>query len=213
MIDNSVQLKRRSARNFSDKPVDLEVLKQIISEATHAPSWENSQPWQIYLAVGETAKRLRQHHAEATKQQQKSWTEVMPPQDWAQKPKANIDQWVKSMSAFMGSEVKEFSSAGPQLFNAPALVYMTMPKESTSYSAYDIGALGYGILLAAEERGISGIPAYEFVRYPSEVRQEFEIPENEAIFMGIGLGYPTAKKMNTMQTTRNSIDDILQIRD
>ncbi|WP_461214516.1 nitroreductase [Lacticaseibacillus sp. GG6-2] len=213
MATKSSQLTRRSARDFSDKPVALATLKDIIAEAQRAPSWENAQPWKVYLAVGETAKQLRRGNAEAVAQKQKSRAEVTPPQAWAAKPQKNIDEWVKNMATYMGNDVQAFSEAGKHLYHAPAIAYITIPKNSTQFSAYDTGAFGYGILLAAEERGIGALPAYSFVRFPGLVRQAFDIPEDEAIFMGIGLGYPVAAKINNMATTREPLDDMLQVRE
>ncbi|WP_203640489.1 nitroreductase [Levilactobacillus andaensis] len=213
MSNNSSQLSRHSARNFSDKSVDLEQLKEIISEAQHAPSWENAQPWKVYLAVGETAKQIRKANADAVDQQKKSWAEVTPPQEWAAKPQKNIDDWLKRMATYMGDDVQLFGEAGKNLYNAPAIAYITIPKDSTQFSAYDTGAFGYGILLAAEERGISSLPAYSFVRFPEIVRQYFNISEDEVILMGIGLGYPTDAKINKMETVREPLDAALQIRD
>lgn len=212
MATDSSQLTRHSVRDFSDRPVDLEVLKAIIAEAQHAPSWEDAQPWKVYLAVGQAAAKLRQTHADKVSQQQKSWADVVPPKVWADRPQHNIDQWQQSMQHYMGDELSDFMQAGVHLFNAPAIIYITIPKNATQFSAYDAGGFGYGILLAAEERGISGVPAYQFVRYPEEVRQAFEIPDDEAVFMGIGLGYPTDKKLNTLKTNRVPLADMLQIR-
>lgn len=213
MADESSQLTRHSVRNFSDKPVDTELIKEIIAEAQHAPSWENAQPWKVYVAVGETARKLREANAEAISQGHKSWAEVTPPKAWADKPQQNITDWQHSMAAYMGDDVQSFRSAGQKLYNAPAILYITIPKNSTNYSAYDTGAFGYGILLAAEAHSVNSLPAYSFARYPDIVRQYFDIPEDEAILLGIGLGYATDAKMNQLQTKREPLDAALQIKD
>jgi nitroreductase len=41
--------KRRSIRKFSDKPVDVETIKEIIKESTLAPSSGNGQPWKFII--------------------------------------------------------------------------------------------------------------------------------------------------------------------
>ena len=137
------------------------------------------------------------HHKSVTSGA-KSWTEVVPPQfnehDWSQ------EEWVNMSDYWKAADVSPFPEDGSVdklglveesswNFHAPAIVYITIPKNATMYSAYDAGAFGYGVTLAAHERGIASIPAYEFIRYPQEIHPFFEIPEDEAIFMGIGLGY------------------------
>ena len=50
---------RHSCRKFQSKPIPEEVLKDIISISLHAPSWCNSQPWNIYVASGQTLEEIR----------------------------------------------------------------------------------------------------------------------------------------------------------
>ncbi len=52
--------KRHSVRNFTEKEIPVEVLKDIVHTAQHAPSWENSQPWNVYIATGETLKKIKE---------------------------------------------------------------------------------------------------------------------------------------------------------
>lgn len=214
-MSSSIPVQRHSARDFSDRPVALDTLRAILTEAQLAPSWENAQPWKVYLATGKTAQHLRQSHQDLNQQGTKSWTEVVPPKDWATLPQANITAWQQNMQQFYtANERDQFVSRQRGLFNAPAIVYLTMPKNSSAYSAYDLGAFGYGILLAATRHGVSGVPAYELVRYPDEIREAFTIPDDEAIFMGIALGYPqTDSRVNALRPGRSDLNDILQVRD
>lgn len=213
MSDQNLLTNRHSARDFSDRPVNLETLKAILYTAQNAPSWENTQPWKAYLALGDVVQRIRQHHFELASQGTKSWTEVVPPKTWAAAPQANLDAWRANMLAFFSAEEQtRFVSSQKHLFNAPAIVYLTMPRDASAYSAYDVGAFGYGILLAAQAHGVSGVPAYELVRYPAEIRQAFDIPTDEALFMGIALGYPKDNQLNQLRPKRAPLDNILQVR-
>lgn len=50
---------RRSIRKYLDKDVSDEIIKKIIDSARHAPSSQNSQPWEfIIVKNNETKKRL-----------------------------------------------------------------------------------------------------------------------------------------------------------
>lgn len=212
MGDNNLSnLTRNSTRNFSDKQVDVETLKAIIKDAQQAPSWENSQPYHAFLATGETAKKIRQAHQTSVNDGKKSWTEVVPPQSWTKEADANIADWQDQ--AGKHPESKEFGDLNTVLFNAPAILYITIKKDASSYVAYDAGAFGYGVLLAAKDRGVGAIPAYAFVRYPEEIHDHFDIPEDEAVFMGIGLGYPSDDEINQFKPGRLDVDKILNIKD
>jgi nitroreductase len=40
---------RKSIRSFEEKPVPKRILKELIKDATKAPSTQNSQPWSFYI--------------------------------------------------------------------------------------------------------------------------------------------------------------------
>ena len=58
-------LARRSVRAFRPDPVARDVLAGILSGALHTPSWADSQPWEIYVASGETLEAIRAEYARA----------------------------------------------------------------------------------------------------------------------------------------------------
>ena len=45
---------RRSVRSFSNKPVEREIIEQIIDCARLAPSANNSQPWEFVVVTDQT---------------------------------------------------------------------------------------------------------------------------------------------------------------
>lgn len=42
---------RHLVRQFTDQPVDRDLIKKVVKLAQRAPSWVNSQPWQVYCAM------------------------------------------------------------------------------------------------------------------------------------------------------------------
>ncbi|MFZ8924758.1 MAG: nitroreductase family protein, partial [Candidatus Puniceispirillaceae bacterium] len=40
---------RKSCRSFLDRPVDSQLLRRIIQQASRAPSNGNLQPWQLFV--------------------------------------------------------------------------------------------------------------------------------------------------------------------
>ena len=51
---------RFTARAFKPDPVDHGTLEKVMEAALRAPSWANTQPWEVYLAGGEVLNRLRE---------------------------------------------------------------------------------------------------------------------------------------------------------
>ena len=50
---------RRAIRDFQDKPVDPEVIRQVLELAVRAPSGGNLQPWHFHIVSGESMTRLK----------------------------------------------------------------------------------------------------------------------------------------------------------
>lgn len=53
-----VLLSRHSVRYFEATPVAEAILRDIIDEATHAPSWVNAQQWHVWAAEGKTLESI-----------------------------------------------------------------------------------------------------------------------------------------------------------
>ncbi len=52
-------LTRYSARSFKPDPVPKETVLKILEAALHSPSSGNSQPWEIFVAGGAVADKIR----------------------------------------------------------------------------------------------------------------------------------------------------------
>ena len=57
MISKTVR-ERSSKRNFLPNAVSIDTVKEIIKDASRAPSGTNTQPWKVTCVTGETKKKL-----------------------------------------------------------------------------------------------------------------------------------------------------------
>lgn len=78
-------------------------------------------------------------------------------------------------TAGLGEAGKLMAENAAQLYNAQAVLYLTLPKGYSEWSLYDLGALGNMIVLAATDRGIGSMTAYQFIKYPQMLRQHATI--------------------------------------
>ena len=208
--------KRHSVRNFREESVPVSVLEDIVRTAERAPSWENSQPWNVYIATGETLKKIRAIWAS------KYADKVKGAPDMPTGHRTNFSaRSQKSMEDFMGAvaeysgdpEIAHFLNMNETLFNAPALVYLTLGKGHTGWPIYDLGGFGLALMLAAKDHGVDSITAYEIVKFPAELRPLLSVPEDEEIIMGIGLGYAADDSINEFASTRLPLSEILTIKE
>jgi hypothetical protein len=84
---------------------------------------------------------------------------------------------------------KPLWEANVVLFNAPTLVYITIPKKRTLYNIFDSGAAEMSVMAAAQEHGVDSVPAYEAIKYPDILRKHMKISDDEDIVIGIAMGF------------------------
>ena len=57
MISKVVR-ERSSKRNFLPNAVSIDIVREIIRDASRAPSGTNTQPWKVTCVIGETKNKL-----------------------------------------------------------------------------------------------------------------------------------------------------------
>jgi nitroreductase len=50
-------IRRRSIRKFQNKPVDMNLIKELISVANHSPNSNNREPWKFIIITDESIKK------------------------------------------------------------------------------------------------------------------------------------------------------------
>lgn len=202
---------RRSTRWFTDAVVPLETIKEIALDAGQTASWRNSQPWRIHIAHGEVLDQIKQAHLTYSHTGQRGVSEMGWAHNhmWDQQSQVNQRGWDRQVLEAIGHDIDSFRVAQAHLFNAQAVVYLTLFKGSSPWSILDLGAFTQTLLLSATDRGLQSIHAYELVKYPSIIREHTAIADDQLLVTGIALGYEDAKaQINTLRTIRSTAKQI-----
>lgn len=210
-----VLTREHATRKFTDQRVSEKTVRKVIEEAQRTASLLNSQPWRIYVAEGEVAKTIRKEHEEKTLANEEPHEEFdsLLNVEWDTFPSKNMATMSETLDYFLRGEADDFDQAQLKLFNAPVIVFLTIPKQSPAWSIFDLGGFSQTLMLAANNRGLSTMPAHAFVKYPEVIRKYLDIPEDETIGIGIGLGYPNKKAtINNYKSKRVPLDEILKIK-
>lgn len=210
-----VLTREHATRKFTDQRVSEKTVRKVIEEAQRTPSLLNSQPWRIYVAEGEVAKTIRKEHEEKTLANEEPHEEFdsLLNVEWDTFPSKNMATMSETLDYFLRGEADDFDQAQLKLFNAPVIVFLTIPKQSPAWSIFDLGGFSQTLMLAANNRGLSTMPAHAFVKYLEVIRKYLDIPEDETIGIGIGLGYPNKKAtINNYKSKRVPLDEILKIK-
>lgn len=116
------------------------------------------------------------------------------------------------MNEVMAKEGADMNQANNEMFNAPAVVYLALTKNSSNYSHYDLGGFGLSLMLAAKDEGIDSIPAYTLIMYPDYLDKILDVDPNYDVVMGIALGYEANSPLNQSQKYRIPLDTFLTIK-
>lgn len=204
--------KRYSARDFTSEEIPEDDLTEIVEIAELSPSWANSQPWNVYIATGDSLSKIREKWIEQNADEIEGNSDLPTGhrEDFGERGLANMDKLFGEVIGVLGNP-EDFAKTQPVLFNSTAIVYLTMPKGAPMWSVYDLGAFSMSLMLAASEKDIDSVPAYELIKYPEVLRENLPIPDDEDIIAGIALGYASDAKVNEFRSSRMDVDEILTI--
>ncbi|NME71933.1 nitroreductase family protein [Flammeovirga aprica] len=188
--------KRRSLRDFSDKPVEKEVIENIIKAASCAPSGANKQPW-TFCAVSspEVKKNIR---IAAEKEEYEGYHGRMS------------EEWLDDLKPFGTDWNKPFLETAPWLIVVFKQVY-EIDEHGIRHNNYYVNesvGLASGFLLNAIHE--AGLVALTHTPSPMNfLAKELKRPANERPYLLIPVGYPT-EDAKVPNITRKPLKDIVE---
>ncbi len=187
--------KRRTVRDFSDRPVPMEVLENIIRAASTAPSGAHKQPWTFCLVTNPGLKKQIRDAAE--KEEYESYNGRMP------------EDWLEDLAPLGTDWRKPFLETAPALivvFRRPYEVLAGGRKKNNYYVAESVG-LACGFMLAAIHH--AGLVALTHTPSPMNFLAEvLQRPANEKPFLLVPVGYP-AEVCRVPDIGRKPLSDVL----
>ena len=169
---------RRTIRNFSDKPVDREVIENCIKTAGTAPSGANMQPWHFVLI---TDPAIKMQIRIAAEKEEKEFYEKRAPKEWLE------------ALAPLGTDDNK-----PYLEKAPYLIAIFMQRfgklsdgrEVKHYYGLESVGIATGMLITAIHN--AGLASLTHTPSPMGFLNEIlERPKNERPFLLLVIGHPT----------------------
>lgn len=210
---------RHSIRNFEEREIPREELEGLFQDALRAPSWKNSQPWNIHLVTGAKRKAMADRLQAAARAGQSNpdseWLETFP----ADAKRRMFDLGMKVYGA-AGIDRKDkdardaFMLRNFEFFGAPAAIFITTRFEDNFYVGIDLGCFVSTVMLLARERGLGTCAQAALSAFPDVVREELGLAPEEKVVCGMSLGYPMADSdLNRYHTPRRELSEALTIYD
>lgn len=203
---------RISVREFLSDPVDDAVLRQLLVDASYAPSGGNLQPWRIYVVNGESMTRLREYLP--TQPPLEAGEYDIYPKALTEPYRTNRFTIGEQMYATLGiarddkqGRFQQFARNG-DFFGAPAALFCFVDRQMGLPQWSDLGMFLQTFMLLAVERGLATCAQeYWSVRHGA-ISAFVGAPDNEMLFCGMSIGYADpAAPVNGLRSERMPLDE------
>jgi len=201
MIENSRSfleniIQRRTVRDFSDKPVPIEIIQNAIQTASSAPSGANKQPWHFVIVKNPVVKKDIRIAAE---KEEKEFYEHRAP-----------DYWLQDLNQFGTDWHKPFLEIAPYLIVVFKQSYDLgkVGKRKNYYVNESVGIASGFLLTALHNAGLATL-----THTPSPMgflEKILRRPENEKAVLLIPVGYP-AENAKVPDLKKKSFQEVATI--
>ncbi len=210
-------LTRSSKRDFKDIPVPRDVLDKLLEVSLNAPSWANSQPWEIAVSTGRTSEFIKEKIYKLASEDNPGNPDYPFPEFWPERQAKNMFETGKRRYEALGitrdDKVgrREIALSNYLFFGSQTAIFIYMDQKLGHWSTLDCGMLIQNILLAAHDLGLGACPQAYLVRYPDILREAFKLPCSKKFVLGISIGYyKKDSAINNIKTSRISLKDAVR---
>jgi len=218
-VSGTLFSERRSVRAYLPTPVDDALLHAVLAQARLAPSGANLQPGAFVQVRGAVREALSTDLVDAWRHGRDE------AEDYSYFPKPMPHtlrrRQVAAAQALYGAlgvarddrEGRDAQFARNfRFFDAPVALIVTMPHDMGSGCYMDLGMTLYGLMLAAQAKGLSSCAIGAMASYPNLIRGHLGLDASSHIVCGIALGYaaPDAP-VNQTHTTRCALDEYFKV--
>jgi nitroreductase len=186
--------RRRTVRDFSERPVPREVIEYCLLAAGTAPNGANRQPWHFVVVQNPELKRKIRIAAE--KEEQEFYRERAP------------KEWLEALAPLGTDEHKAFLEKAPVLIAIFGESYEQKPDGTKVKNYYVTESVGIatGILITALHH--AGLATLTHTPSPMKFLNELlNRPANERPFLLLVVGYP-AENATVPAITKKTLNEI-----
>jgi len=209
---------RRSCRAFSDRVVDVSVVREILVKALRAPSGGNLQPWHFYLLHGDVVPDFcskMQHAAQAAPMGEAGAYEIYP-KGLAEPYRSRRFQVGEDMYSALGIAREDkfkrlmWLANNFRFFGAPVGLMCFVDKSMGPPQWSDLGMVLQTIMLLLEEAGLNSCAQESWSLVHRSVHTYLRAPDNQMLFCGMAIGYAdTGADVNKFTAQRAPLTDVL----
>ncbi len=208
-----------TVRQFLDKPVPVETVREIIEISKRAPSGGNLQPWTVHVVMGDALTALVKDVTDKLAKGVRETPEynVYPPElvDPYRTRRRIVGQQLYDL---IGVPREDTPGKLKQLarnfrfFDAPVGIFFVLHRQMEVGQYADVGMFMENIMLLAREYGLDTCPQEAWARWPQTLKEHLSLTDDEILFCGMALGYrDEAAVINELVSEREEFDNFVTL--
>lgn len=211
----SVIESRSSCRAFRPDPVPRETITRILALAQKAPSWCNTQPWQVAITEGDGTERFRAGLADHVRSAPQE-PDFAFPLEYVGEYRARRKDCAMQLYSSLGIADGDRRASTEQtmknfdLFGAPHVAVITTDESLGLYGAVDCGVYVGTFLLAAHSLGVAAVPQAALAGCAPYIRSFFDLPADRKVVCAISFGFADDEHpANSFRTPRADVETVV----
>lgn len=210
---------RKSIRKFLPQMPPVADIEGAIQKAQQAPSYKNTQPWEVVAVQGEKKDNLSRLFLELLEQDAEHSADLVAPTSWPQMLQDRIDSNMKKRLLAMNKRQKSNDNAPRfnaqqrnfMFFDAPAVLFFYHHQSLSQWSILDAGMFIQNVMLTLCEKGIGSVPQAYLTNYAKEAKEFLQIPNDRRLLLGMAIGYAdTQHSLFEHFTDREKFDKVFR---
>lgn len=204
---------RKTSRGFLKQPVPASAMKDIITDATWAPSASNQQPWHFHVIEGAALTRLNLAIEQARREKRKAYDpskgKTIPPfyVDRTRQLFRGIRPFIAQMQDAQASFIE---SGSFRFYDAPSVVLITLHRDMPTVRYMDIGMAAQNLMLSAHARGLGTCAIALTLLYADTIQDVLDLPPDMLTALCIAVGYPDPDcAVNSFRSGRESVENFI----
>jgi nitroreductase len=212
---------RRSVRGFTDKPVDGDTIRRVLTTASRSPSGGNLQPWQIQVVGGEELKKFKEimaHRLEEAPTGEEPEYAVYP-RELVSPYRDYRFQVGEDMYGILGIPREDkaarrvWFARNYQCFSAPLALFCYVDRRMGPPQWSDLGMFLQTVMLLLREEDLDYCAQECWSLYPETLKKFLSPPEEQMLFTGMAIGYADPEEpVNELHSCRAPLEDFCQFR-
>lgn len=201
---------RSSIRQFLATPVGDELLSELLTKASRAPSGGNVQPWKMYVVNGESMERFRSFIDDRPLDEPEY--DVYPANLWEPHRTARFELG-EQMYANLGISREDKAARLANLarnftfFEAPAAIFCFVDRRMGPPQWSDLGMFLQTFMLLCVEAGLGTCPQEAWASRGRSVAEFVSAPAEQMLFCGVAVGQQDPKAaVNALRSERLPLD-------